>query len=190
MAEEAGCSEGSEVRLMARKLGEGIISINADVSDAMAVFNGLEVNKKAIQKKLLTAVGTGGKQAIKRNYRSVLRKRSGTLYKSIRSYVKRNASAVVFTNSADSGKNTGKGGKSGRYGFMLASGYDVEAKNKLLTFNIDGKWYRMHQVHVEAKDFTQKPIENYVESMDCNNRMETALQKQVDYWDKKLGGKA
>ena len=173
---------------MAKVLDEGVISINADISDAMAYFNGLEVNKKAIQKKLLSAVGTGGKQAIRRNYRSVLKKRSGTLYKSIRSYVERNGSAVVFTNNADSGKNTGKGGKAGRYGFMLASGYDVEAKDKLLTFQIDGKWYRMHHVHVDAKDFTEGPIERYVDSLDCQNRLDTALQKQVDYWDKKLGG--
>jgi len=175
---------------MAKKLDDGVISINADISDAMAVFNGLDVNRKAIQKKLLSSVGTGGRQAIRRNYRSVLKKRSGTLYKSIRSYVKSNGSAVVFTNSADSGKNTGKGGKAGRYGFMLASGYDVEAKDKLLTFQINGKWFRMHHVHVDAKDFTEAPIERYVDSLDCKNRLETALQKQVDYWDKKLGGKA
>ena len=175
---------------MAKVLDEGVISINAEISDAMAYFNGLEVNKKAIQKKLLSAVGTGGKQAIRRNYRSVLKKRSGTLYKSIRSYVKRNGSAVVFTNNAESGKNTGKGGKPGRYGFMLASGYDVEAKDKLLTFQIDGKWYRMHHVHVDSKDFTEGPIERYVDSLDCQNRLDTALQKQVDYWDKKLGGNA
>ena len=175
---------------MARKLAEGVIGIKAEISDAMAFFDGLDVNKKTIQKKILSSVGTGGKQAIRRNYRSVLKKRSGTLYKSIRSYVKRNASAVVFTNNADSGKNTGKGGKAGRYGFMLASGYDVEAKNKLLTFYVDGKWHRMHHVHVDAKDFVQAPVERFVESLDCHNRMETALQKQIDYWDKKLGGKA
>ena len=177
---------------MARKLGEGVISIQADIKDAMAYFEGLNVNRKSIQKKLLGSVGTGGKQAIKRNYRSVLKKRSGLLYKSIKSYVKRNGSAVVFTNTAESGKNTGKGGKSGRYPFMLASGYTVEAKDdsKLLTFQIDGKWFRMHSVTVQPKDFVQKPVENYVESLDCSNRMEKTLQKQIDYWDKKLGGRA
>lgn len=176
---------------MAKKLDEGVISIQADISDAMAVFNGLEVNKVVIQKKLLGSVGTGGKQAIRRNYRSVLKKRSGLLYKSIKSYVKRNGSAVVFTNTADSGKNTGKGGKSGRYGFMLASGYTVEAKDdNLLTFNIDGKWFRMHSVEVKPKDFVENPVERYVDSLDCSNRIEKTLQKQVDYWDKKLGGQA
>ena len=75
---------------------------------------------------------------------------------------------------------------------MLASGYTVEAKDdsKLLTFQIDGKWFRMHSVTVQPKDFVQKPVENYVESLDCSNRMEKTLQKQIDYWDKKLGGRA
>lgn len=175
---------------MASKLGLGVISINTDITEAMAVFNGLDVNRKSIQKKLLGSVGTGGKQAVRRNYRSVLKKRSGLLYKSIKSYVKRNGSAVVFTDTAESGKNTGKGGKSGRYPFMLASGYTVEAKDKLLTFQIDGKWFRKHSVTVQPKDFMEAPIERYVESLDCSNRMEKTLQKQVDYWDKKLGGKA
>lgn len=175
---------------MAKKFGEGVISIEADISSAMAVFNGLEVNKKTIQKRLLSSVGTGGKQAIKRAYSSLLKKRTGTLYKSIKSYVKSNGSAVVFTNSADSGKNTGKGGKRGRYGFMLASGYSIEAKGEhLLTFNINGKWIRKHSVTVSEKDFTQGPVERYMDSIDCQNRMDKTLQKQVEYWDKRLGGK-
>ena len=164
---------------MARKIGDGVVSIYGDVSDAMAVFNGLDVNRTAIQKKILSSVGTGGKQAIRKAYRSLLKKRTGTLYKSIKSYVRRNGSAVVFTN----------GGKRGRYGFMLASGYTIQPKGEhLLTFNINGKWIRKHSVTVRAKDFTEGPVERYAESMDCKNRMDTALQKQVDYWDKKLGG--
>lgn len=174
---------------MAKKLAEGVVSIYGDISECMAVFNGLEVNRTAIQKKILSSVGTGGKQAIRKAYRSLLKKRTGTLYKSIRSYVRRNGSAVVFTNSADSGKNTGKGGKRGRYGFMLASGYTIEPKGEhLLTFNINGKWIRKHSVTVNAKDFTEGPVERYVESQECENRMDAALQKQVDYWEKRLGG--
>ena len=174
---------------MAGKIGDGVVSIYGDVADAMAVFNGLDVNRTAIQKKILSSVGTGGRQAIRKAYRSLLKRRTGTLYKSIKSYVRRNGSAVVFTNTADSGKNTGKGGKRGRYGFMLASGYTIQPKGEhLLTFNINGKWIRKHSVTVRAKDFTEGPVERYAESMDCKNRMDTALQKQVDYWDKKLGG--
>ena len=78
---------------MAGKIGDGVVSIYGDVADAMALFNGLDVNRTAIQKKILSSVGTGGRQAIRKAYRSLLKRRTGTLYKSIKSYVRRNGSA-------------------------------------------------------------------------------------------------
>ena len=173
---------------MAGKLGDGVITLYGDFADCMAVFNGLEVNRMTIQKRILSSVATGGRQAIRRSYSRFLRKRTGDLYRSIKGYVKRNGSEVVFTNDADSGKNTGKNGKRGRYGFMLASGFTVTKKGKyLLTFNCNGQWIRKYQVTVREHDWVEGPIERYAESSDCKNRMDTALQKQVDYWDKKLG---
>lgn len=174
---------------MAKKVGDGVVSLYSEFSGCMAFFDGLDVNRKTIQKRILSSVATGGKQAIRRNYSRFLRKRTGNLYRSIKSYVKRNGSAVVFTNDADSGKNTGKGGKRGRYGFMLASGFTVTNKGKyLLTFNCNGQWIRKYSVTVRERDWVEGPIERYTESTDCHNRMDSAFQKQVDYWDKRLGG--
>lgn len=172
---------------MASKIDDGIISLETDITGAMNLFRGMDVNKKFITKKLLQAVGTGGRTAIRRAYRKTLKKRSGTLYKSIRSYVRRNGYEVVFTNNANSGKKTSADGRIARYGFMLASGYTIPKKDttKLLTFQIDGKWFRKHSVTVQARDFTEGPLDRYVTSVDMQERLDKALDKQIAYWEKR-----
>lgn len=172
---------------MPENKGEGIISIKAEMKEALAFFSELNANERQIQKRLLTAVGTGGKQYIRRRYKSVLNKRSGLLYKSIKTYVKRNNSDLVFTNTADSGKPTSKDGRTARYGFMLASGYTITPKDgrKTLTFQINGKWIRKHSVTVRPKDFVEGPLEVYMMSADVNDRLEKALEKQLEYWEKR-----
>ena len=174
---------------MSRVVGNGVISLKPDMDAAMNMFRGMEVNRKMITKKVLQAVGTGGKIAMRRAYRSVLKKRSGTLYKSIRSYVRKNGYELVFTNNANSGKNTAKDGRIARYGFMLASGYTIPKNktDKLLTFQINGKWFRMHSVEVKSKDFTERPLERYTTSVDMLERMDKAVDKQIDYWEKRQG---
>jgi len=42
---------------MAQNTGDGYIRIGADISECMRFFDGLDVNKKAIQKNLLRTVG-------------------------------------------------------------------------------------------------------------------------------------
>ena len=166
------------------------ITIKANVDQCLNFFNGLDVNKKAIKKKILSSVGTGAKQAVKRNYGSILHRKSGTLYKSIFSKVKWDGTGVYVSNRANSGKPTGKDGRNARYGFMLASGYTVEAKtSKGLTFNVNGKWVRTHSVTVAPKDWVEPAVVRYARSAECENRMETTFQKQIDYWEKRITGR-
>ena len=172
---------------MAETIAAGIVSLEADLQECYRLLDGLEHNNKTVRKYIMRAASTGGRQYVKRQYKSVLNKRSGTLYKSITSYVDRNGYKIIFTNNATSDKPTSKDGRLARYGFMLASGYTIEPKagNKVLTFNINGKWIRKHSVTVRSKDFTEGPVERYFMSSDCEQRMEKAAQKQVDYWNKR-----
>ena len=168
---------------------DGYIRVGADISECMEFFNGLDVNKKAIQKNLLRSVGTGAKQAVKKNFNHYLKRRSGTLYKSVYSVMTRSGKSVVISNNAESGKNTAKDGRAARYGFMLAAGYTVNAKEgSCLTFNINGKWIRKHSVTVRPKDWVEPPVERYVGSADCAARLDKAFQKQVEYWERRITG--
>ena len=172
---------------MAKQIAAGIISLEADLQECYRLLDGITHNNKTVRKYILRAASTGGRQYVKRQYNSVLHRRSGKLYKSITSYVDRNGYKITFTNDANSGKATSKDGRLARYGFMLAHGYTIEPKagNKTLTFNINGKWVRKHSVTVQPKDFIEGPVERYFMSADCEQRMEQATQKQVDYWNKR-----
>lgn len=171
---------------MAENFGSGIISIQTDLREAFAMMEGLEYNRRTVTKRVLAAFGTGGRQAIRRNYSKVLHKKTGRLYKSITSYVYRNGSRVVFTNNAESGKNTAKDGRAARYGFMLASGYTIQPKNgKALYWEEGGQKHFSKKVTVRPKDWVEDPIDRYADSADAESRMEKAMQKQVDYWEKR-----
>lgn len=176
---------------MAEYLGDGIISIKADIADAQAYLTTLGLKRKAINKALLRATGTGGKRAVKANYRTLLKRRTGNMYKGIKSIVWNNGSRVVFTDEVDSGKNTAKDGRIARYAFMLASGYTntPKQKNKPMRFlAADGKWVSTYGYKVEAKDWMDEPLGRYVNSLDLKMRLDKALQSQVDKWEKKHGG--
>jgi len=178
---------------MAELVSQGVISIAADVKEGVELLQELNIKKKTISKAILRTVGTGGKQAIRKGYRETLRKRTGKLYKSIRSYVYKNGTKVVFTNDADSGKPTSKDGRLARYGFMLASGYTIQRKdNKPLHFQVDGKWVSAMSVRVRPRNWVEPSLMRFVNSHDCEARIDKVLQQQIDRFEKKMmkGGNA
>ena len=174
---------------MAQYIGQGIISVKADVDECLRFFDGLGKSEKSVSKSIMNQVGIGGRMAARKFYPSVLHKKSGTLYKSIKYKVYKNGRNVVLTADADSGKKTSKDGRIARYGFMLASGYTITAKDphKYLTFNINGKWVKKKSVTVNPKDFMEEPIDRYMMSGDLKARIDKAFDKQVQKVAKKLG---
>lgn len=170
-------------------MADGWVDMKADVSDCLKFFNGLDVNKVAIRKNLMRRVGTGAKQAVKKNFTHYLHKRSGTLFKGVTSKVTKYGGAVYITNNVDSGKPTSKDGRVARYGFMLASGYTIEGKTPTgLTFQINGKWFRKHSVTVAPKDWVEPSVNKYMASGDAKARLDKEFQRQVDYWHKRITG--
>ena len=114
---------------MAEFIGQGIISVKADVDECLRFFDGLGKSEKSVTKAIMTQVGIGGRLAARKHYPSVLSKKSGKLYKSIKYKVYKNGKNVVFSADAVSGKKTSKDGRIARYGYMLASGYSITAKD-------------------------------------------------------------
>lgn len=168
---------------------DGYYRIGADIKEAMAFFDGLRVNRKTIQKNLLRGVGVGARQAVRQNMGHYLQRRTGTLYRSVTSKVSMSGKSVVISNTAVSSKATSSDGRLARYGFMLASGYTIEAKtSRGLTFNIDGKWVTRHAVTVRPIDWMEPSVDRYVASAECSRRLDKALQKQIDYWEKRIRG--
>lgn len=173
---------------MAQQLGEGIISIKADVLECVRFFDGLSMSEKSVTRAIMSQVGQGGRKAVKRQYPGILHKRTGKLFKSIRYKSFKNGQSIIFSANADSGKRTSKDGRIARYGYMLASGYDIQAKNEdWLTFYASGKWHKVKSVHVDPFDFMERPINRYMDSHEAKESIDKAFDKQLQKLGKKLG---
>ena len=174
---------------MARVIGSGIISIKSEVDDCLSYFHGLEANETKITKAIMTSVGQGGRLAVRKRYSSILSKRTGKLYNSIKYTVFDKGKSVIFSANANSGKKTAKDGRTARYGYMLASGYTIHAKKaKWLTFFDDGKWHKVKEITVKSRDLIESPIDRYSNSRDIDTRIEKAFKKQIEKYDKRVSG--
>lgn len=60
---------------MAEYLGDGIVSVKADLKEALDFFANLSVSEKTISKSVLRTVGQGGRKAMRQGYNAVLNKR-------------------------------------------------------------------------------------------------------------------
>lgn len=170
--------------------GESFFSVSTDVREALNFFDGLDVNKVQIRRRILISVGNGARQAAKRGVGNTLLMRTGKLARHMQRRIDSQAMNVYVFSDAESGKNTSKKGQAARYGFMLAKGYTIRDQNvETLTFNIDGKWIRKHEVTVPPKDWLAPSVERYVRSGESSVAAEKALQRQIDYWEKRITGK-
>lgn len=155
-----------------------IITIKADISDAMDLIEGLDKERPKIKKNLLRMSGQKTRSKVKKSYNSYLHKRSGNLYRSIRYYMFKNGKAAVVTAHNKEDKY--------RYGFALTHTYDIVPKNsKTLTFQINGKWVRSHGVHIQGRSFVEEPGMRYLNSQEYRSDLETKTQKEVDRIEKK-----
>lgn len=181
-----------------RSVNDGFISIEADIDDALRVFDGLAVNQKQIQKRLLRTTGMGAKNYAKKNFR-LLKSRTGRLKKSITYRLGRDGNYVVITNSAESDKATARRqttrrgrlgvARKARYGFILAHGFTNVSKNETRPMRFkasDGRWVSTYRYTVHPKDWIEPPVERYVNSYDLKQRLDAELQRQIDYWEKRL----
>lgn len=185
---------------MARQLGNGALSIRVDIRDCMKFFDGLEVNSRRIQERLMRTTGQGAVSAAKRGMTRTLHNRTGRLKKGIVYTMGHKGDYVSIYSGATSDKETAakrsvrKGlshekGRKARYGFMLATGYTIEAKtSKGLVFQVDGQWKKKRTITVRPKDWLEPSVLRFADSSDLTHRLDKELQKQIDYWEKRITG--
>ena len=141
------------------------IELKTNIDECIELMDDLVTNEKRTRKSILSQVGTKAKTQAKRNYKSILHKRTGNLYKSIRKYVYHNGRAAVIT--------AHKADDKVRYGFVLAHGTTIKPVNhKVLTFQINGKWYRRHEVVIKPHDFIERPVLEYVNGPQIDRDLE------------------
>lgn len=166
--------------------GNNLISIKTDVDECMRFFNGLDVNKAAISRNIMKAVGQGARTVARRNLSKTLHRRTGNLYSHVR-YALTTKEVSIYSN-AEAGR-TGKYNRPARYGFMLGSGFTIKPKKgDVMRFQRNGKWVSYKEYTVRPKDFLEPPIQRWVGSADYKARVDKAFQQQVNYWERKITG--
>ena len=157
--------------------GESLINVKADVDEAMAMLKDLHDNRKPMRRRILSGIGTSVKQAVKRNYTSLLHKQSRTLYKSVSAKVFRSGAAVKISPRAQRSNIL--------YGYALAKGSSIEArKGEFLTFRIGDKWIRKHQITLKPKDWIEAPAKQYLQGAFYRQRLGDLVQKEIDRAEK------
>ena len=163
--------------------GESLINVKADVDEAMAMLEYLDGNRKAMRRRILSGIGTAVKQHVKSRYSTLLHKRSKTLYKSVTAKVFKSGAAVKISPRAEHENKL--------YGYALAKGSTIEAKNsEFLTFKIGDKWIRKHSITLKPRDWIEAPAKQYLASASYRQRLDQLVQREIDRAEKAAAKKA
>ena len=131
----------------------------------MAMLEHLHGNRKSMRRRVLSGIGTSVKQAVKRNYTSLLKKHSRTLYKSVTAKVFRSGAAVKISPRAEHDNIL--------YGYALAKGSTIKAKKgDFLTFKVGDKWIKKHQITLKPVDWIEAPAKSYLQGSSYRQRLD------------------
>ena len=157
----------------------GFITIEADIDEAMKVFEGLDKGQNTIRRHLLAGVGTSAKNRAKTYSKNLIHKRTGNLNKSFKRKVIKSGKAVIIEAKARAANQV-------FYGYALAKGATIKAKHgEFLKFQIDGKWYYKKEVKLPERDYITEPVKKYIDSSECKHQMEKLVQKEINKLEKK-----
>ena len=152
--------------------GESLINVKADVDEAMTMLENLNGNRKSMRRRILSGIGTSVKQAVKKNYTSLLKKQRRTLYKSVTAKIFKSGAAVKISPRAEHGNIL--------YGYALAKGSTIKARNgEFLTFRIGDKWVKKHQVSLKPVDWIEAPAKSYLQGSSYRQRLDELVQKEI-----------
>ena len=163
--------------------GETLVNVKADVDEAMAMLQDLHGNRNSMRRRILSGIGTAVKQHVKSRYSALLHKRSRTLYKSVNAKVFKSGAAVKISPRAEHENKL--------YGYALAKGSTIEAKNSdFLTFKVGDKWVKRHFVTLKPRDWIEAPAKQYLSSSSYRERLDQLIQKEIDKAEKAAAKKA
>lgn len=149
-----------------------MVSVKTDLDEAMSLLKELDGNQVKMRRRILSGIGTAVKNQVKKNYKSLLNKNTGSLYKSLNSKVIKSGKAVIVSPSAENNKV--------RYGYVLAKGSVIKAKNgDLLTFKIGDKWIRKHQVTIPERNWVEQPTKQYLNSISYRQKIDSLVDKEI-----------
>ena len=152
--------------------GETLVNVKADVDEAMSMLENLHGNRNSMRRRILSGIGTVVKQHVKSKYANLLHKKSRTLYKSVSAKVFKSGAAVKVSPRAERDNRL--------YGYALAKGSTIEAKNgEFLTFKVGDKWVKRHSVTLKPRDWIEAPAKQYLSSSAYREKLDQLVQKEI-----------
>lgn len=138
-----------------------------------AIHRGFEevsdvLKPEKLDKYILSRLGAGVRTQAKRAVRSLVRQRSGAMYKGVFTYYNRAKKQQIVTNNAQRGE--GRGGV--RYPWILAAGHRLDPRSgKTLTFG--------------ERDWVEGPGNRYLWSEKADDDIEKVLNRELEKLKKK-----
>ena len=156
------------------------VSIETDITEPVRYLESLGANKDKAMRRILSGIGTAAKNQVKKAYKSHgLSKGTGALYKSISRKVIRSGKAVIVEAKAKSES------QNIFYGYALAKGAQITAKDGgYLTFQVNGKWVKVHSVKLPERDFVATPVKRYLASPAFGVKLDQLVQREVSRIEK------
>ena len=144
-------------------------SIVSEVAEIENELRKLHIYVPNISKKILKKITSKQKSKLRTAYRqSGLKTTSNALYKSIYGTAKNN-----FTGYA------GIASKQAYKFIPLNYGMEIRAKDKYLTFQVNGEWVKVRSVHIPARNFFEVGA-RYMDSQEMKRDIEVILKREVD----------
>lgn len=121
-----------------------------------------------LDKYILSRLGAGVKTQARRAIKSLVRQRTGAMYKGVYTYFNRAKKQQVVTNNA----TKGEGPKAARYPWILAAGHRLDPRSgKTLTFG--------------ERDWVEGPGNRYLWSNKADDDIEKVLNRELEKLKKK-----
>lgn len=158
-------------------MGAEFVTISADMEEIKNAFVEVKEYTKYLERDVLSEVGRGAVRAVKKAYPF---RRKGELYRSVKSSLAKDKKSVYVTSYATNPKTRAK------YGWVLARGATIKPKTqKVLVYQIDGKWIRSHAVLLRAHDWIAAPGRTYIGSLAFEADIEKIINRKIEQLKKK-----
>lgn len=153
------------------------VNISSDMEEIKNAFAEVREYTKYLERDVLSEVGRGVVRAVKKAYPF---KRKGDLYRGIKSTLTKDKKSVYVSSYAKNEKTNTK------YGWVLARGATIKPKKqKVLTFQVDGKWVRSHGTLIKAHDWIAAPGRAYIGSQAFEDDIEKVINRKIEQLKKK-----
>ena len=154
------------------------IDIQTDFNEVKEYLKQMGKSGRTVSRYILRNIGRITKNKVKKSYNLYLHKKSGSLYKSIKSTLSKRKDYDVISANAKSEKGV-------RYGYVHAAGTTIKAKkNKYLTFKVNDKWVKKVSVRIPSKNFMEEPANSYLNSSQMRTDIDFYLEKKLQQMEK------